>query len=294
MNIDLLLPAAVSGVINGGLYALLGIAIVLIYRTTAVANFAQGEFGTLAGFALLMLFLPLKLPLWLAWICTTVLLAAVGAGAYFLFIRPRPAAGHLNMTVRTLGLYLLIYAVAVYFWGPQEPYRVPTLFGNDTVAIGGFAVSYDQLGTLSVTIVMAAVFLVFFRYTKAGLAMRAVAIDRDVASLLGINVRRMALTVWVIAGAISAIVGLLIAPMSFLETSLMRPYILKAFTAAILGGLYSFPGVILGGVILGVAEAIAAVAISIHMREPFVFMVLLLVLLLRPGGILGTVQRGRV
>lgn len=294
MNVELLLPATISGVINGGLYALLGVAIVLVYRTTAVANFAQGELGTLAGFALLMLFLPLQLPLWLAWICTVLLLAAAGAAAYFFFIRPRPAAGRLNMTVRTLGLYLLIYAVAVYFWGPQEPYRMPTLFGNDTVTVGGLAISYDQLGTLALTVLMAAAFLVFFRYTRIGLAMRAVAINGDVASLLGINVRQMALSVWVIAGAISAIVGLLVAPMSFLETSLMRPYILKAFTAAILGGLYSFPGVILGGVVLGVAEAIAAVAISIHMREPFVFLVLLLVLLLRPGGILGRVQRGRV
>jgi branched-chain amino acid transport system permease protein len=100
--------------------------------------------------------------------------------------------------------------------------------------------------------------------------------------------------VWIIAGGIGAVVGLLIAPISFLETGLMRPYILKAFTAAIMGGLYSFPGVLLGGIILGIAESFAAVAISIHMREPFVFVVLLLVLLLRPAGILGTVHRGRV
>jgi branched-chain amino acid transport system permease protein len=294
MSADLLASAMVNGVLNGGLYALLGLAIVLVFRTTAVANFAQGEFGMFAAFILLMVFLPLKLPLWLAWLLTIAVSAGIGAAVYLILLRPRPNAGHLNMTVRTLGFYTLIYAVAVYLWGALEPYRVPTMFGAETVQVLRFAVSYDQLGTLAVTVVMGAAFLLFFRYTQLGLAMRAVAINPDIASLLGINVRKVALAVWIIAGAIGALVGLLIAPISFLETSLMRPYILKAFTAAIMGGLYSFPGVILGGVILGVAESFAAVAISIHMREPFVFLVLLLVLLLRPAGILGTVQRSRV
>jgi branched-chain amino acid transport system permease protein len=294
LSSELLASALVNGVLNGGLYALLGLAIVLVFRTTAVANFAQGELGMFAGFILLMGFLPLNLPLWLAWLLTIGVSAGMGAAIYLVLLRPRPNAGHLNMTVRTLGFYTLIYAVAVYLWGALEPYRIPTLFGTATVRVLGFAVSYDQVGTVAVTVVMAAAFLLFFRYTQLGLAMRAVAINPDIASLLGINVRRIALAVWIIAGGIGAVVGLLIAPISFLETGLMRPYILKAFTAAIMGGLYSFPGVLLGGIILGIAESFAAVAISIHMREPFVFVVLLLVLLLRPAGILGTVHRGRV
>jgi len=294
MNVEVVLASLVNGVVNGGLYALLGLALVLVYRTTAVANFAQGEMGMLAAFMLLMFFLPWKPPLWLAWLLTMAVSAGIGGLTYLILLRPRPSAGHLNMTVRTLGFYLLIYAVAVYFWGPQEPYRVPTLFGNNAVSMFGFAVSYDQLGTIAVTVVLGAILLAFFRYTKLGLAMRAVAISPDIASLLGIHVGRVAFSVWLIAGAIGAAVGLLIAPISFLDTNLMRPYILKAFTAAILGGLYSFPGVIVGGLILGIAESFAAVAMSIHMREPFVFAVLLLCLLVRPGGILGTVQRGRV
>lgn len=294
MSADLFSAALVNGILNGGLYALLGLAIVLLYRTTAVANFAQGEIGMFAGFILLMGFLPLEMPLWAAWALTILTSAAIGAAVYLVLLRPRASAGHLNMTIRTLGLYTLLYSIAVYWWGSLEPYRVPSLFGGDTIRVLAFSVSYDQLGSVAVTVVLAATFLLLFRYTQLGLAMRAVAINAEIASLLGINVRRIALAVWIIAGAIGAVVGLLIAPISFLETSLMRPYILKAFTAAILGGLYSFPGVILGGVILGVAESFAAVAISIHMREPFVFMVLLLVLLLRPAGILGTVQRGRV
>jgi len=177
----------------------------------------------------------------------------------------------------------------------MRPYTVPSFFPSGSVAVLGFSISYDQLGTVAVTVIIAAAFLLFFRFTQLGLAMRAVAIDPDVASLLGINVKRIALAVWVLAGAIGAVVGLLIAPLSFLlEPNLMRPYILKAFTAAIMGGLYSFPGVIVGGLVLGIAEALAAVAISIHLREPFVFVVLLLVLLVRPGGIFGSVKQARV
>ncbi len=294
MSSELLASTIISGILNGGLYGLLGLAIVLVFRTTAVANFAQGELGMFAGFILLMGVLPLNLPLWLSWLITVAVSGVIGGAIYLVLLRPRPNAGHLNMTVRTLGFYTLIYAISVYAWGALEPYRVPTVFGPETVPVLGFSISYDQLGTVGVTIIMAAAFLLFFRYTQLGLAMRAVAINPEVASLQGINVRRIALSVWLIAGAIGAIVGLLVAPISFLETSLMRPYILKAFTAAIMGGLYSFAGVLIGGVILGVAESFAAVAISIHMREPFVFMVLLLVLLLRPAGILGKVQRGRV
>jgi branched-chain amino acid transport system permease protein len=160
--------------------------------------------------------------------------------------------------------------------------------------VAGFNVSRDQLGTIGVAIVLAAVFLLFFRYTRVGLAMRAVAINADVAMLQGVNVRMVVLFVWFVSCAMSAAVALLVAPSSFLGTDLMRPYLLKAFTAAVLGGMYSFPGVLVGGVILGLAESLAAMSLSIHFRETFVFVVLLLVLLLRPAGILGSVQRSRV
>jgi branched-chain amino acid transport system permease protein len=160
--------------------------------------------------------------------------------------------------------------------------------------VAGFAVSYDQIGTVAVAVGLAAVLLAFFRYTSMGLAMRAIAINPDIARLQGVNANRIVLVVWIVAAGIGAAVGLLIAPISFLETALMRPYLLKAFTAAILGGLYSFPGVLVGGVILGVAEALAATWMSIELREAFVFVVLLSVLLLRPAGLFGSVRKARV
>ncbi|WP_326535694.1 branched-chain amino acid ABC transporter permease [Pseudorhodoferax sp.] len=294
MSSSLIASALVSGLVNGALYALLGLAVILIFRTTAVANFAQGEVGMLSAFAFLMFILPVGLPFWAAWLATLAFGALCGAATYLVLLRVRPAAGHLNLTVRTLGLYTLVYAAAVYWWGEGEPYRVPSLFGPTAVSLAGFNVSQDQLGTMGVALVLAAVFLLFFRFTRVGLAMRAVAINADVAALQGVDVRRVVLLAWMVACALSAAVALLVAPTSFLGTDLMRPYLLKAFTAAILGGMYSFPGVLVGGVILGLSESLAAMALSIHFRETFVFVVLLLVLLLRPAGIFGSVQRVRV
>jgi branched-chain amino acid transport system permease protein len=288
------LSTLVVGVLSGGLYALLALSIILIFRTTGVANFAQGELGTLSVFLLLFYILPTGMPVIPAWGLAILLAGIVSAIVYFILISPRPEAPHLNVTVRTLGLYMLLYAIAVFLWGGQEPYRVPSIFPSQSVNLGGVQVGYDQIGTLAVTAVAATVFLVLFRYTRLGLAMRAAAIDPTVAVLLGIDVRLIRLAAWVAAGMLGAIAALLIASSAFLETTMMRPYLFKAFTAAIMGGLTSFPGAIVGGLILGIADAFAVAGISIHMREPFTFAILLLTLLLRPAGLFGSVGRARV
>jgi len=286
--------AIVSGLLNGGLYALLALAIVLIFRTTGVANFAQGDMAMVSAFLLIMVFVPLGIPLILAWIATILTAAVLGALIYFVLIRPRPTTDHLNLTVRTMGLYILLYSSAVVLWGGMEPYQVPSLFAAGAFRVGSFSVGYDQLGTILIAVGIAVAFLSFFRLTQTGLAMRAVSSNPEVASLMGVNVTRISLVVWMMAGILAAVTGMLVAPITFLESGLMRPYLLKAFTAAILGGLTSFPGAIVGGFILGVAEAFAGVAISLHMREPFTFAILLLVLLIRPAGIFGTVSKVRV
>jgi branched-chain amino acid transport system permease protein len=293
MSLDILIATVIGGAINGGLYALLGLAIVLIFSTSGVANFAQGELATFSGFLLLMLVLPRGLGIGAAWVLTVIAAALLGLLIYRFIVSPRPEADHLNLTVRTLGLTGLLHALDVFFWGSNEPYRFPSLFGSGTWKLGPASFSSDQLGTLAVAATAAVAFFAFFKYTTLGLAMRAVAIDRDVAALQGVDIKRTHLAVWGVATALSAVVGLLAAPISFLETNLMQPYILKAFTAAVIGGMISFPGVVAGGLLLGVAEALAAAATSVHVREPFTFAVLLLVLLLRPAGLFGSAKQQR-
>jgi branched-chain amino acid transport system permease protein len=294
MNVDLALGTAVAGVVGGAYYALLGLAIALIYRTTAVANFAQGELGTLGTFVLVLYVTRLPLGPAAQLVVSVLISAGISAFVYLALLRARRGADALNLTVRTLGLYTLIHALTLYLWGANEPYMTTGLFAAGNVDIAGFALAYDQIGTLVIAGVLGVALFALFRFTRVGLSMRSVAMNAEVASLLGINVDRIALVVWMIAGAIGALVAMLIAPVSFLGTGLMQPYILKAFTAAVLGGLNSFPGVVLGGLLLGLIESIGATWISIHLREPFTFAILLLVLLFRPAGLFARHHVARV
>lgn len=294
MNLDLALATAVAGVVSGSYYALLGLAIALIYRTTAVANFAQGELGTLGAFVLVLYVS--RLPLAPAWalVVSVLISAGVSAVAYRVLLRAKRGAEPLNLTVRTLALYTLIHAVTLYLWSANEPYTVAGLFPAGDFDIAGFRLANDQLGTLLIAAGLGLALFALFRFTPVGLAMRSVAMNAEVASLLGVNVDRIALAVWMIAGAIGALVAMLIAPVSFLGSGLMQPYILKAFTAAVLGGLSSFPGVVAGGLLLGVIESFGATWVSIQLREPLTFAILLLVLLFRPEGLFGRQHLTRV
>lgn len=291
---EFVLAVLVSGLVSGAYYALLAIAIVLIFRTTGVANFAQGELAMLCAFIFAMAVAKISVPVSLQWLFTLIVSAALSGAIYLLLLRPRDDADRLNLMIRTLGVYTLAHAVALYLWGANEPYSVTSIFPQKSLAVGGYRMTYDQFGALAAAAAIAGLLFGIFRFTPLGLAMRAVALDAQIATLRGINVRRISLFVWMISGAIGGLLGLLIAPVSFLESNMMQPYILKAFTAAILGGINSFPGAVAGALILGVIESVSGAWLSIHLREPFVFAVLLLTLLLKPEGLFSRSHRGRV
>lgn len=286
--------ATMAGVVTGSYYAFLGIAIALIFRTTGVANFAQGHQGTLGVFIFFMYtshasaFRPISI------ICALLISALIGGAIYFVILRPRADNDPMNATARTLGLYVLLQALMLYFWGENEPYVIASFLPKGSIEFANLVFSYDQLCVLGIAIALSGAFLALLRYTKVGLAIRSVAADKEVASLLGINTHLVSGVVWCVAGAIGTIVAGLIAPMSFLGTNLMEPYLLKAFTAAILGGLSSFPGVLAGGLILGILDSYAASWMPLSAREPFTFAILLAVLIVRPTGLFGKISMERV
>jgi branched-chain amino acid transport system permease protein len=294
MHLDMLYSASMAGVVTGAYYSLIGIAIALIFRTTGVANFAQGHLGTLGVFILFMYISKLQIGTVAGFCLAVAASAAVSGATYLIFLRPKLGTDSMSMTIKTLGIFTLVHAIMLYLWGENEPYVMKGIFSNESFAIGGFFISNEQAGTLVIAAILAALFLIVMKFTRLGLAMRSVALNSEVASLVGVNINLIGVVVWMISGGIGALVAMLIAPVSFLGTNLMEPYILKAFTAAILGGLTSFPGVIAGGLILGVLESYAATWISISLREPFTFAVLLAVLMLRPGGLFGRVYQERV
>ena len=292
---SVLVPAIVNGVVIGALFGLLGLSIVLIFRTTGVGNFAAGNMSMFASFIVFMVVVrSLGVGTWAGFLLGIMVGAVFGLLIYWVVIAPRNGWGHLNVTFRTLGLYALLFAVAGRLWGGAEPYTVEGLFPRGTVNVLGLFVGYNQLGAAGVTAVMAAGLLGFFSLTDTGLIMRAVVSDRDAAILIGIDVRRVELIAWTLAGALGAVVGMLIAPITLLGTDMMDLFLIEAFTAVVLGGIYSFAGAIVGGLIVGVLYSVSGVYFNPEVQYVLSFFILVLMLLLRPAGIFGTARPVRV
>jgi branched-chain amino acid transport system permease protein len=283
----LFLSAGVSGIAIGLLYGLIGFAIVMLYKSTGVANFAQGTLATLGAFTAWSLVTEAGLPLGAAIPLALVASALFGVICYFVVIRPRSDAGNLNVTVRTLGLSLLLLAAMEWRWGAGAPYRFPAIVAGKGVQLVGVQLSAQTLLVAAVSIVLVAVIGLFFRFTPAGLALRALAERPDTARLLGLRAVRLSALTWGIAAVLGTIVAVLLAPSAFLAPSMMESYLLFTFTGIVLGGLTSLPGALLGSVIVGVVSNIAIVAFNLETGVLVVFAILLIVMLVRPQGLLG-------
>jgi branched-chain amino acid transport system permease protein len=204
-----------------------------------------------------------------------------------LVIRPRPEAGNLNITVRTLALSLLVVAVMTQHWGPGSPYRFPNLVNGDGVQISQVTLQPQTLLIAGVSVAVVVVFWVFFRYTGTGLSLRALAEQPDTARLLGMRTSRLAAATWAISCVIGSAVGILLAPSAFLQPDMMDSYLLFTFTGIVVGGLTSLPGALLGSVIVGVVANVTTIAFSSEVGVAVVFCLLLVSMLLRPQGLLG-------
>jgi branched-chain amino acid transport system permease protein len=287
------LPALVSGLSIGALYGLFALSIVVLYRTTNLVNFAQGNMAMFMGFIALFVLHPLNLPLWMTFLLALLAGAAFGGLIYVVVMRPRPSQDHYNELFRTLGLSLLLFAVAKSTWGDREPYAFPSpVVGSFNLV--GFQVQWLQVLTLSVALVLAVGFAAFLRTPRFGLMMRAVALDKEVATLLGVRVRMVELIAWLLVGGIGAAIGLLLAPSQSLSSEMMEPFLLKAFAAALLGGLSSFGGALAAGLLVGIVDAQVLVFAGSEWSDIASFVLILGILLIRPAGIFGRSRVQRV
>lgn len=295
MNLEILAPAVVNGVVIGALYSLVALAIVLLFNTSGVANFAVGN---MAMFSSLLVYRVVVAdrgigggtglgPTLFRFAIAMVIGGLLGAVIYIVVMAARPGFGPMNGTFRTLGVYLLLAAIADRLWAAGQPYFVDSLISRDSFKVAGFAVSYDQLAIVVIAGLLALALFTFFARTGLGLQMRAVASHRSVASLIGIDVRRIELLAWVVTGIITGIVGLLFAPVTVVTTSYMNSFFVSAFVAAIVGGIYSFAGAVLAGVSLGVIFSVAGAHLAAEWREALTLILLAVVLAIRPYGIFG-------
>ena len=292
MSPSVLLHVVVSGLATGSIYALVALSLVIIYNATHTVNFAQGDMLMVSAFVAWSANQGLGLPLPVALGC------AVGAGALLgllverAIIRRAISATHWDVLIITLGLSLVLRSGAGIVWTNDElPF--PALFSNRPVSLGPVRVAPVSLGIIGASLALMLALVAFFHATRFGLAMRAVAQSQTAARLMGISVERVHAASWVLASVVGAIAGVLIAPVTFLSAK-MGLIAINGFTAAVLGGFGSMPGAVPGGMLLGVIENLAPLYLPTSIRYSVPFLVLIGILLVRPGGLLGRVEQRKV
>ena len=289
------LQYALAGLSAGSLYALVALGLVLIYRSTRVLNFAHGDlatFGTYVAFAAITGGMSLGIALPIA-----ILVGAVIAVVfYFGAVVPaqRKGASPLGTVILTSGLALVLQGLTVYRWG-AEPDRFPFPLSDSKVwQIGPIYVSQLSIGTLTAAAATSLVLYLLTQKTRLGLAMRATSENLPAAQTLGIPTRRVLAFSWGVAAALAVIAGVFLAPALLLDPFFMLDPMFKGLAAAVLGGLNSLPGAIVGGLILGVAEAVSGAYLAIEFKSSLAFVLIVVVLLLRPEGLLGREFQERV
>ena len=285
----------VAGLSQGAIYGSLALALVLIYRATEVINFAQGEMAMATTYVAYQLTL-WGVTFWLAFFITLVFAFAFGVVTQLVFIRPVQHSV-IAVVIVTVGLFILIDGLVTWKWGGELRF-MEAPFGNQVYHAGGVAFSRQDIGVLVVSVLSVIVLWLLFQFTKLGLAMRAAALRPAAASLVGVRVNWMLALGWGLAAVLGAVAGMMTEPTTFLQPTMMQPILLYSFAAAVLGGLESPAGAVVGGLLLGVFMNLigqygGSIA-SAEMRLPIAFAVLLVVLLVKPGGLFGRRQVRRV
>lgn len=275
----------VNGLAIGSLYALTAFGIVLIYKTTEVITFAQGETAMFSTFIAFTLLTGLKLSFPLAFVLTLIFAGLFGALIERVVLRRISTVTILNPVIVTVGLSLILLGVAGWIWG-YEIRTFPAPVEGAPFRFGTVVLSQLNALILVVTLVLMVVLFTFFRYSLTGIAMRAVAQNRMAAQLMGISIDRINALGWGLGTALGAVTGMLIAPLNYLDPGMMGDVALKAFAAAVLGGLTSLPGAVVGGLLLGIIDSLVGFLVP-ELRTTIAFMLIVLVLVVRPSGLLG-------
>ena len=283
-----LMQQVLSGIASGGIYASLALALVLIYNAMGLVNFAQGEMAMFATFLAFTL-IGRGMSYWIALPITIALAFAGGIVIQRVVIRPVERAPVLTLVIVTLGLATLVNGLAGFFFG-YLPRSFPSPFSVQTVNILGAAASYQDLGVIGVSAVVLVLVYLLLQRTTLGLAMRAAAHHPEASRLLGVRVSWMLALGWGLASAVGAVSGIMVAPILLLEPNMMQTVIIYAFAAAVLGGIESPLGAVIGGLIVGVTVNLAGAylpGVGGDLQLAVAFAIIIAVLVLKPNGLLG-------
>jgi branched-chain amino acid transport system permease protein len=289
------LQYVLAGLSAGSLYALVALGLVLIYRSTRVLNFAHADMATVGTFIAFSM-ITSGMPFWMAFLMAILAGAVIAVVFYFGALVPaqRKGANHLGQVILTLGLALILQGHTVYRWG-AEPDRLPFPLSDTKVwKVGPIFVSELSLGTLAAAAAASLILYLITQKTRLGLAMRATSENLQAAQTLGIPTRGVLAFAWGVAAALAVVAGVFLAPVLLLDPFFMLDAMFKGLAAAVLGGLNSLPGAVLGGLILGVAESLGGAYVSLEFKTSLAFILIVVVLLARPEGLLGKEFQERV
>jgi branched-chain amino acid transport system permease protein len=284
-----------SGLAAGAIYASLALALVLIYQTTNVVNFAQGEMATFTTYIAWML-MDRGIPYWPAFVLTLLVAFGGGVAVERVLIRPVEHRPEIVIVILTIGMLIALNGLTGWIWGPEVK-LFDSPFPNRSVIVGDVAISIRDIGTFGVCLGTVVALWLFFRFTTLGLAMRAVAFNPGASRLMGVRVGWMLALGWGFAAMLGAIAGMMAAPSVFLDPDMMLVVLIYGFAAAVLGGIDSPVGAVVGGLVLGVVINLLGAYVDFvgqELRLPTALAVLLLVLIVRPTGLFGRVHVRRV
>ena len=281
------LQVIVSGISQGCIYGLIALGFVLIYKATETVNFAQGDLMMLGAFFALTGATVLGLPYWLVILFAVAVMAVVGMLIERIVLRP--VLGHPAFTVVMItigaGYVMRGLVTMVPGWG-TETYTLATPFADRVYRLGGVVIAEQQLAVIGHTALLCLALYLFFRFTRIGIAMQATSQNQLAAYYMGIPVRRINMLIWGLSAGVATLAGILLAPTTFVHSN-MGFIGLKAFPAAVVGGFGSVPGAIAGGLIIGVVEALSGFYLPEGFKDVAAYVVVLIVLLVKPSGIFG-------
>jgi len=282
----------VYGLADGAILALAALGFVLIYKATGVINFAQGEFLLVGGYMFYTAFVVLQLPIVLAVVFGVIVATLIGVLVERIILRPMVGESAISIIMVTIGLSMLLRAVVQMFYG-TSPKSQPNVLPTGSLSLFGATIPINRLVVILVAAIVLTLFTVFFRRSRHGIAMRAVADDQQAAMTMGISVRRIFALAWALAAVSALIAGILLADISAVDQNLAA-FGLLVFPVVILGGLDSVPGTIVGGLTIGLLSQFIAGYLDPGLATVIPYVVLVLILLVRPYGIFGETRIERV
>ncbi|MDA1076135.1 MAG: branched-chain amino acid ABC transporter permease [Proteobacteria bacterium] len=287
-----LLQLIVSGVSQGCVYGLIALGFVLIYKATEMVNFAQGDLMMLGAYVAVTFINILGWPFGWGLLATLAVMALVGVVLERLLFRPMLGEPHFAVLMLTIGLGFILRAFAGAVWG-NEPQALHAPYAGQVLRVGELVIGYENLVIVLGTVLLCTLLYLFFRFTRLGIAMQAASQNQLAAFYVGIPVKRIFSLVWALSALVAAFAGVLTAPVSMIDP-LIGFVGIKAFAAAIVGGFGSLPGAILGGLLVGLVEQFAGLYLPPGYADMSAYVLLLVMLMIRPEGLFASMQQKKV